>query len=234
MPRHPVVELRQYTLRHGRRDALVTLFEREFLEPQAAVGAPVLGTFTDLDDADRFVWLRGFAGMDARAAALAAFYGGPAWQAHREAANATMLDSDNVLLLRPAGEGDGTGQAGGGDGPGLYSAWIHYLGPVDPAAFAAFHAGTVRPVLAGLGVRPLMALVTEPAANSFPRLPVREGEPVFVWLARHPGPAALEAFERRWADAGAWRDTVPAPLLPALMRKPERLRLLPTPRSPLR
>ena len=100
-----VVELRQYTLKPGARDALVALFDREFVAPQEAVGMRVIGQFRDLDDADRFVWLRGFADMASRSAGLQAFYGGPAWLAHREEANATMVDSDDVLLLRPAWPG---------------------------------------------------------------------------------------------------------------------------------
>ena len=35
---------------------------------------------------------------DARAS-LGGVYGGPIWKMHREAANATMIDSDNVLLF---------------------------------------------------------------------------------------------------------------------------------------
>src|SRR5437899_5172591 len=62
----------------------------------------VIGQFRNLDDPNRFVWLRGFRDMPARAQALQTFYGGPTWKAHREAANATIVDSDNVLLLRPA------------------------------------------------------------------------------------------------------------------------------------
>jgi hypothetical protein len=53
-----------------------------------------------LDDPNRFIWLRGFADMTTRAQALHVF-GGP-FGKHREAANETMIDSDNVLLLRPA------------------------------------------------------------------------------------------------------------------------------------
>ena len=59
------------------------------------------GLFHDRDDPDRFVWMRGFASMDERCEALAAFYGGPVWKEHGPAANATMVDSDDVLLLRP-------------------------------------------------------------------------------------------------------------------------------------
>ncbi len=84
----------------GRRDELIELFEREFVETQEAVGMCVLGTFRDLADADRFVWFRGFRDMDERRQALDAFYGGPVWQEHRNAANATLIDSDDVLVLR--------------------------------------------------------------------------------------------------------------------------------------
>ena len=88
-----VVELRQYTLKRGQRDALVWLFENFLIEPQEAAGMQVLGQFQDLDDPDRFVWLRGFPDMATRARALQAFYGGPAWATHRDAANGTMIVS---------------------------------------------------------------------------------------------------------------------------------------------
>ena len=61
----------------------------------------VLGQFRDLDDPDSFVWLRGFNDMPTRKRALEAFYDGPVWKQHAAAANATMIDVDNVLLLRP-------------------------------------------------------------------------------------------------------------------------------------
>src|SRR5262245_52508787 len=98
----PIVELRQYTLHQGKRDVLIDLFDREFVESQEALGRKVIGQFRDLDNPNRFVWLRGFRDMPSRAEALKDFYGGPVWKAHREAANATMIDSDNVLLLRSA------------------------------------------------------------------------------------------------------------------------------------
>ncbi len=51
----PIVELRMYTLHPGRRDELIALFDREFVETQEAVGMQVIGQFYDLDDPDRFV-----------------------------------------------------------------------------------------------------------------------------------------------------------------------------------
>ena len=102
---HAIVELRQYTLHPQQREVLIDLFDREFVETQEAQGMRVLGQFRDLDRPDQFVWLRGFADMPARHRALEGFYGGPVWAAHRHAANATMIDSDNVHLLCPAWPG---------------------------------------------------------------------------------------------------------------------------------
>ena len=80
----PIIELRQYTLHPGKRDTLIDLFEREFIEGQEAVGMTLIGQFRDLDDPDRFVWMRAFKDMPARADSLQRFYCGPVWQADRE------------------------------------------------------------------------------------------------------------------------------------------------------
>ncbi|MES2098418.1 MAG: NIPSNAP family protein [Pseudomonadota bacterium] len=181
MELHPppaIVELRQYTLHPGRRDALIALFDREFIETQEAVGMTVLGQFRDLGDPDRFVWLRGFASMPARALALAAFYDGPVWRAHRAAANATMIDSDNVLLLRPVV-----------DAAMPIDAWARDAGGPRAAAVLAIVAARDQdpgfaPVIAQAGGELVARYETEPGANTFPGLPVREGESVAVWLAR--------------------------------------------------
>ena len=66
----PVVELRQYTLHPGTRERFVDLFQREFVESQEAAGMTLIGFFRDLDDPDRYVWLRGFPDMEKRQAAL--------------------------------------------------------------------------------------------------------------------------------------------------------------------
>jgi len=73
----PVVELRQYRLHPGARDTLVRIFDEHFVESQERCGMCVIGQFRDLDNPDRFVWLRGFPDMGARTRALEAFYGGP-------------------------------------------------------------------------------------------------------------------------------------------------------------
>ena len=230
-----VVELRQYTLRAGQRDALIALFEREFVESQEAAGLQVLGTFRDLDDPDRFVWLRGFDALADRAGALSRFYGGPTWQVHREAANATIVDSDNVLLLRPASRG-----------PRLADA----LRPRDDAATNAVFTVTVCPLReapgdaqwrdfaqcvhpwsVGVGGELLACWTSESAPNDFARLPVREGEPVLAWLTRFADEAAQRRHAALLRECGclehpAWRRHLDGDIV--------ELRLAPTPRSALR
>jgi len=44
----PIVELRQYTLHPGKRDVLIDLFDREFVESREALGMKVIGQFSRL------------------------------------------------------------------------------------------------------------------------------------------------------------------------------------------
>jgi hypothetical protein len=221
-PALSVVELRQYTLKGGARAAFTSLFQQQFVTTQDVVGAHVRAVFRDLDDTDRFVWMRGFADMEARKAALEAFYFGPVWKAHRTEANAMIVDSDNVLLLKPLTGALGQGNLGG---RGVVRIAIHRLRDVDLGAFAAFFANRMQPAIEAAGARVTATLTTEAAANNFPRLPVREHDPVFLWIAHFPDEAAERAFSRRWGATSGWRDGMADALLPALMQKPEVLRL---------
>jgi hypothetical protein len=228
----PIVELRQYTLRGGRRDELIALFEAQFIESQEVVGAHILGLFRDLDDPDRFVWLRGFPSMAARAEALKAFYFGPVWKAHRSAANATIVDSDNVLLLHPSQPGGGFAAPAARHGVGEVLAFLHYLDDALAPPFADFFEVHIRPQAEADGAQVLASFVSETSANTFPQLPVREKDRVFIWFARPPAGQSAR-FLDQWRKRTGWRDTAGDPLLPAFMRRPEVLRLQATVRSPL-
>jgi quinol monooxygenase YgiN len=234
----PVVELRQYTLHPGQRDALIALFDLEFIESQEATGMGLMGLYRDHDDENRFVWLRGFPGMPERAQSLAAFYGGPVWQAHGSAANATMVDSDNVMLLRPATAHSGISLAGctrAAKGsvdipPGMVTAHICTLAyPADETLVDSFQH-VLAPLLKEAGAMVLGSYVTEHATNTFPRLPVRLGENLFVWfelfadLQAHGQHLAQLVRNPQWTVAmAAWSHHLLSPK--------QLLRLEPTPRS---
>jgi quinol monooxygenase YgiN len=240
----PVVELRQYTLYPGKRDELITLFEQRFIESQEATGMRIAATFRDLADPNRFVWVRGFAGMQQRHDALTAFYYGPVWQAYREQANATLADNDNVLLLRPAFAGSGfmldglvrpapgppSGPASGGR---LVVATIYYLRADTLPGFAAAFRQEMAPLLEHGGARILAQYVSEKSRNTFARLPVREKEWVFVVFAAFDDADAYVRQQRALAANERWRGVLAAHAA-AMARAPETLMLQPTARSLVR
>jgi hypothetical protein len=173
-----VIELRQYQLLPGRRDELIDLFDGHLVEPQEASGMRILGQFRDLDRPDWFVWLRGFQDMAGRTSALTDFYFGPVWAEHRAAANATMIDSDNVLLLRPAPTPDLWWKP---QPPiGLVEIAVRSILPTNQERELELIDQRLMPALRQVGATPVAVLVTEPAQNGFPALPVRENERVVV------------------------------------------------------
>jgi hypothetical protein len=192
----------------------------------------LVGTFRDVDRPDRFVWIRGFRDMRSRAESLQAFYGGPVWQAHREAANATMIDSDDVLLLRPLAVGAGfprpeapRAPVGAAALPG--SRVLAGICPLETPADDASRR-SLDEALADAGIVPIARLETEPAENTFPRLPVRTGEHVLAWFARFDDDGALRAAQARLAASPCWRA-----FAQTLRSVPESLVLAPTARSRL-
>ena len=228
-----------YTLHAGRRDELIELFEREFIETQEAVGIQVIGQFHDLDDPNQFVWLRGFNDMSAREQSLHAFYGGPIWKAHRDAANATMIDSDNVLLLRPAHRTSGfslkdTHRPLPGSRvkqAGFLTATVYYFAAPVKSEFISYFENTMQMALLESGAFVLAYFITEESPNTFPRLPVREDEHVFVWFSGFEDQDAYERHAAELARSKHWKDEISKFLNHRLKHRPELLRLSPTPRS---
>jgi hypothetical protein len=227
----PIVELRQYALVPGKRDVLIDLFESFYIEGQEDTGMKIIGQFRDLDEPDRFVWLRGFPSMAERARSLADFYGGEVWRSTSDAANATMIDSDDVLLLRPARAGSTFAFDRERPPPGatddahrdVVEATILYLDAPADDGIASFFDDEIASRLAAAGASNVASFVTEASENNFPALPVREGENVVVWFA-----AYKDGDDERTELMNAARRA------PGLLRSPERLRLDPTPRSLLR
>ncbi|WP_223167610.1 hypothetical protein [Nonomuraea sp. SYSU D8015] len=87
--------------------------------------------------------------------------------------------------------------------------------------FAAFFAEEVAPVLAEEGVPVVARFESEHAENTYPRLPVRTGENVFVWFTRFDTPE-----DEREVNLPMVKDRLTA--------APKRLRLRPTARSAMR
>ena len=232
-----VVELRRYALRTGQRETLIELFDREFVETQEAVGMEILGQFRDLDDPDSFVWLRGFTDMRSRKRGLEAFYSGPVWKTHAAAANATMIDVDNVLLLRPLSGLElnadrRAARASRALPPGLLAVTIYPLSTASAGEFPEFFSRELEPTLRQTDCSVVATYVTERSENTFPALPVRAAE-VFVWMAIFADEADHAAHVAALQQLPAWRDGLSDELKERLDGREEVLRLTPTARSQL-
>ena len=239
----PVIELRQYIHHPGGREEFIALFDDYFIEEQERYGAFILGHFRHRTNPERFVWLRGFADMQTRQAALHDFYHvSPLWQEHRAAVNATIHDVSNVLLLRPARANTGfrlnpinrplrdAPEAAGG----VISATIYaFDAPVDPQ-FVDFFEKTMLPLLRQAGATLSGYYVTEPAENTYPALPLREGANAFVWFASFADEAAYNSYQAALTPNQEWiTSIVPALQMMGAVHE-ETLELLPTRRSLLR
>ncbi|CAN7508099.1 NIPSNAP family protein [Mesorhizobium amorphae] len=250
----PVVELRQYALKPGRRDTLIDVFDSRLIEGQEAAGMTIIGQFRDLDRPDMFVWLRGFDGMAERKQALTTFYDGPVWAAWRDAANATMIDSDDVLLLKPAWPGAGFDlsglqrpamassghqdidvekSSGDSDLKGIVVFQIHHLLRGTEADFAENFEAVAAPLLKAQGAKLLAAFITEHAENSFPRLPVRTAENVFISVTGFDSAEAHARHEAALANAPQWQ-AFQQVAKSAIAKPTETLRLSATSQSLLR
>ena len=235
----PILELRQYTLHPGQRDVLIELFDREFIETQEVLGMSAIGQFRDMDDPDHFVWLRGFQDMRSRARGLKAFYTGPVWKAHRDVANATMIDSDDVLLLHPVRPRSGFSLGRMHRNPpgstslpeGLCLATTYYFDAPDEG-FAGFFERSIRPQVTQAGATVLGCFETEHSSNNYPDLPIREGVQVFAWFAIFKSYAAYQFYAAALAGSQEWRRAA-MELTDRITGRPEELRLTPTARSRL-
>lgn len=79
----------------------------------------------------------------------------------------------------------------------------------------------------------LALLETEPGENTFPRMPVREGEFAVVRLSRYRDEATMTAVHRRIEQA-LGRSAAMRRLRTRMVMAPQTLRRQPTPRSSLR
>jgi hypothetical protein len=172
----------------------------------------IVGQFRVVGDPGRFFWIRAFPDMEARAKALRNFYEGPVWRANRDAANKTMIDSDDVLLLHPAAthsgfELDGLTRppehAAEVDRSAFVSTIFNFDQPVENDFAVSFDAG-FGASMRRLGMDPIARLVTDRSDNTYPKLPVREGVNAFVALATLSDETSFSVYSeslRRWEQS---------------------------------
>lgn len=93
-----IVEVRSYRIKPGRRAEFIHLFETRAVPAQRALGIQILGPLIDLENPNKFVFLRSFPSLEERDRMKEAFYEGPLWKNELEAIAMPMLDSYDVIL----------------------------------------------------------------------------------------------------------------------------------------
>jgi hypothetical protein len=116
----------------------------------------------------------------------------------------------------------------------LIVATIYYFDSPVTDDFIAFFEDTLKPTLTDAGASILAYFVTEDSQNTFPRLPIREGENVFAWFSTFRDEASYMEHQAALSKSQRWLDEVSRNLKRWLKRDPEVLKLSPTERSRLR
>jgi len=194
-----VIEFRRYTVKEGEREHFAEYFESYFPEAFQQMGAIAFGQFFERKNPVGFTWMRGFKNTDARAVINAGFYYGPLWREHAFTMNSLMVDSNNVLLLRPLSPEHGVTVLPSVDpvaerkgAQGVVVALIFAVKANSVDAFAQQAEATFAGYRAA-GAREAGVLVTLDAPNNFPQLPVRTDGPYLVWLGVVKDNQTLEA-----------------------------------------
>ena len=93
-----IVEVRSYRIVPGRREEFIRLFESRAVPALRAHGMKVLGPLIDVENPNKFVWLRSFPSLEERDRLKKAFYEGDLWKNELEALAMPMLESYDVIL----------------------------------------------------------------------------------------------------------------------------------------
>jgi hypothetical protein len=183
-----VLEFRRYTIKEGEREHFAQYFDAYFPEALQQLGTIVAGDFFERKNSSGFTWIRGFHTLEDRAVLNAQFYAGSVWKEHKKTMNDLIVDSDNVMLLRPLSPERGIPilpsidpivEANGVQG--IVVAQIFAVKADSVEAFAKAAEPTFASYRAA-GVREAGVLVTLDVPNNYPQLPIRTDGPFLVWL----------------------------------------------------
>jgi len=98
-----IVEARTYRIKPGHREEFIDFFEKRSVPALRAHGMQVTGPFLDLENPNRFIWLRLFPTLEDRDRMRTAFYEGDVWKQELEAIAMPLLESYDVSVCETSG-----------------------------------------------------------------------------------------------------------------------------------
>jgi hypothetical protein len=93
-----IVEVRSYRIKPGKRAEFIDLFEKRAIPALRSHGMKIIGPLLDIENPNKFVFLRAFPSLEAREQMKNDFYGGELWKNELEGIAMPMLDSYDVIL----------------------------------------------------------------------------------------------------------------------------------------
>lgn len=93
-----IVEVRSYRIKPGKREEFIKMFETRAVPAQREYGIKIVGPLLDVENPNKFVFLRSFPSLEDRDRMKDAFYGGEVWKNELEAFAMPLLDSYDVIL----------------------------------------------------------------------------------------------------------------------------------------
>jgi len=93
-------ELRDYRIKDGKRDQWARWMEETVIPFQIQRGMTVVGSWVDLRQPDRYVWMRRFESEEQHAALSKAVYEDPRWKAEFTPHIDEMLDRPRMVVTR--------------------------------------------------------------------------------------------------------------------------------------
>ena len=93
-----IVEVRSYRIKPGHRAEFIKLFETRSIPALRSHGMEIMGPLLDLENPNKFVWLRSFPSLEERERMRNAFYEGEVWKNELEAIAMPLLESYDVIL----------------------------------------------------------------------------------------------------------------------------------------
>jgi hypothetical protein len=93
-----IVEVRAYEIKPGHREEFINFFETRAVPALRKHGMKILGPLLDLENPNKFVFLRSFPSLEERERMKNDFYEGPLWKNELEAIAMPLIESYDVIL----------------------------------------------------------------------------------------------------------------------------------------
>jgi hypothetical protein len=95
-----IVEVRSYRITPGKRHEFIKFFETKSVPALQAHGMKIVGPLIDLENPNRFIFLRAFPSAEDLHQMKDEFYGGKLWKEDLEQIAMPMLESYDVTLCQ--------------------------------------------------------------------------------------------------------------------------------------